>query len=99
MCSRLTGVVQITVIEGSKSQVFYVARSLLDVKAPSFLSAVDPTEHTERTAVELTDVPIKAFDYFVNWLEGSHFSYNWLLLSESTSLATTTAYTPCATLC
>jgi hypothetical protein len=70
MPSRLVGIVQITVVEGSKSQIFYIARNLLDSKAPGFMSAFDPTEHDERTAVKLTDVQIKVFDYFVQWLEG-----------------------------
>ncbi|KAH4107586.1 hypothetical protein HBH46_048620 [Parastagonospora nodorum] len=66
---RLAGIVQITVIEGCKSQIFYIARNLLDSKAPGFMSAVDPTKQAEQIAVEITDVQIEAFDHFVKWLE------------------------------
>jgi len=82
MRSRLAGIVQITVIEGSKSQVFHIARNLLDSKAPTFMSAIDPTEHAKRTAVQLTDVRIEVFDHFVDWIEGRFYGYNWLLLSR-----------------
>jgi hypothetical protein len=51
------------------SQVFCVARSLLDAKAPSFMSTVDPIGYVEGMAVELTDVRIKVFEYFVKWLD------------------------------
>ncbi|KAH5329860.1 hypothetical protein HBI23_166140 [Parastagonospora nodorum] len=92
---RLAGIVQITVIEGSKSQIFYIARNLLDSKAPGFMSAVDPTKQAERISVEITDVQIEAFDHFVKWLEeetGSSspmvYICRWLCLAHAYGIPT-----------
>jgi hypothetical protein len=64
----MVGVLQLTLTEGDTSQTFYIAKTLLDQKAPGFLETVDPgSDHP--TTIELANINITTFKLFVEWLD------------------------------